>query len=202
MDDEVGGMQLPQVVAQACFAWFKAANVGTSAYPFLTIGNANLLIAHGSEQQIEDFVRPMVEGRFFGTMCLSEPQAGSSLSDITTRAEPAARRHVPAVRQQDVDLRRRPRAVREHRPPGAGQDPRRAARREGHLAVHRAEVPGDDGGERNDVVLAGLNHKMGYRGTTNALLNFGEGRHRPGDAAAPSATWSASRTAAWPTCST
>ena len=56
------------------------------------------------------------------------------------------------------------------------------AGREGHLAVRRAPVPADDGG-RNDVVLAGLNHKMGYRGTTNTLLNFGEGGHRPGGAA-------------------
>ena len=104
--------------------------------------NANLLLAHGSPEQIETFVAPMLEGRFFGTMCLSEPQAGSSLADITTRAEPQRRRHLPADRQQDVDLRRRPRAEREHRPPGAGQDPRRPAGREGHLAVHRPQVPG------------------------------------------------------------
>src|SRR4051794_27137120 len=87
-DYELGGMQLPGVVASACFAWFQAANVGSSAYPFLTVGNANLLVAHGSDEQIHTYVKPMVEGRFFGTMCLSEPQAGSSLSDITTRAEP------------------------------------------------------------------------------------------------------------------
>ena len=58
----------------------------------------------------------------------------------------------------------------------------------------------DDGslGERNDVVLAGLNHKMGYRGTANTLLNFGEGGTRPAARPARSATWSASRTRAWP----
>ena len=78
------------------------------------------------------------------------------------------------------------------------------AGREGHLAVRRAEVPGRgrgtaparrDVGERNDVVLAGLNHKMGYRGTTNTLLNFGEGRFQPQGRRARSAIWSASRTA-------
>ena len=57
------------------------------------MGNANLLLAHGSREQVDAYVRPMVEGRFFGTMCLSEPQAGSSLADITTRAEPPGRRH-------------------------------------------------------------------------------------------------------------
>ena len=62
-DEEYGGMQLPHVVGQAVFAWFKAANVGTSAYPFLTMGNARLLIAHGSQEQIDTYVRPEVEGR-------------------------------------------------------------------------------------------------------------------------------------------
>jgi alkylation response protein AidB-like acyl-CoA dehydrogenase len=88
MDESVGGMQLPGVVAGACFAFFQAANVGSSSYPFLTIGNANLLMAHGTPEQVDTYVRPMVEGRFFGTMCLSEPQAGSSLADVTTRAVP------------------------------------------------------------------------------------------------------------------
>ncbi|MGH8918530.1 MAG: acyl-CoA dehydrogenase family protein, partial [Actinomycetes bacterium] len=87
MDAEVGGMQLPQTLTQACFLWFQAANVSTAAYPFLTVANANLLLAHGTPEQIETYVVPMVAGRWFGTMCLSEPQAGSSLADITTRAE-------------------------------------------------------------------------------------------------------------------
>src|SRR5690606_16193376 len=87
-DYEFGGMQLPLVVEKACMAYFKAANIGSSAYPFLTIGNANLLLTHGTPAQVERYARPQFEGRFFGTMCLSEPQAGSSLSDVTTRAIP------------------------------------------------------------------------------------------------------------------
>ena len=86
-DEAFGGMQLPLTVAKAAFAYFKGANVATSGYALLTIGNANLLLAHGSPAQIDAFVRPALAGRCFGTMCLSEPQAGSSLSDITTRAE-------------------------------------------------------------------------------------------------------------------
>jgi butyryl-CoA dehydrogenase len=177
MDSEVGGMQLPQVVAQASFAWFTAANVGTAAYPLLTIGNANLLLAHGSEQQINDFVLPMIEGRFYGTMCLSEPQAGSSLSDVTTRA----------VEQADGSYR-----LFGSKMWISGGD-HELSENIVHLVL--AKIPGSpagvkgislfivpkylvnpDGslGERNDVVLAGLNHKMGCRGTTNALLNFGE----------------------------
>ena len=177
MDAEVGGMQLPSVVVQAVFAWFQAANVGTSSYPFLTIANANLLMAHGSPEQVQTWVQPMVEGRFFGTMCLSEPQAGSSLADVTTRAEP----------QQDGTYR-----VTGNKMWITAGD-HELSENIVHLVL--AKVPGGPGGakglsllivpkllpdgQRNDVVLAGLNHKMGFRGTTNALLNFGEGRHQP-----------------------
>src|SRR6201994_1789541 len=89
-DETVGGMQLPTVVAQASMAFFRAANPSTIAYAFLTMGNANLLVEYGTEEQIDSWVRPMLEGRYFGTMCLSEPNAGSSLADITTKAVPAA----------------------------------------------------------------------------------------------------------------
>jgi alkylation response protein AidB-like acyl-CoA dehydrogenase len=87
-DYALGGMQLPHVVEMAALAYLYAANISTSAYPLLTLGNANLLLVYGNAAQIKAFVEPELSGRFFGTMCLSEPQAGSSLSDITTRAEP------------------------------------------------------------------------------------------------------------------
>ncbi|MGZ4604606.1 MAG: acyl-CoA dehydrogenase [Blastococcus sp.] len=182
-DEEFGGMQLPHAVGQAVFAWFKAANVGTSAYPFLTMANARLLLAHGSPEQIATYVAPEIEGRWFGTMALSEPQAGSSLADITTRAEP----------QDDGTYR-----LTGNKMWISGGD-HELTENIVHLVL--AKIPGgpagvkgislfvvpkflvnDDGslGERNDVVLAGLNHKMGYRGTTNTLLNFGEGVHTPG----------------------
>ncbi len=185
-DFESDGMQLPCVVEKAGFAYFKGANVGTSSYPFLTIGNANTLMKCGTPDQIERYVKPMLQGRFFGTMCLSEPQAGSSLSDIVTRAEP----------QADGTYRLRGNKMWI----SAGEH--ELSENIIHLVL--AKVPGSDGklipgvkgislfivpkklvnadgslGERNDVVLAGLNHKMGYRGTTNCLLNFGEGKFRP-----------------------
>jgi alkylation response protein AidB-like acyl-CoA dehydrogenase len=183
LDYEIGGMQLPGIISSACFAWFQAANVGSSSYPFLTIGNANLIVAHGTEAQIDTYVKPMVEGRFYGTMCLSEPQAGSSLSDITTRAEPqpdgsyrvtgnkmwiSAGEHELSENIIHLVLAKIPGG-----PPGVKGI---------SLFVVPKVLVNDDGtlGERNDVVLAGLNHKMGYRGTTNTMLNFGEGKFRPG----------------------
>ncbi len=182
-DADLGGMQLPNVIAKAALAWFQAANTATSAYPFLTMANANLLIAHGGKELIDTWVRPMIEGRFFGTMCLSEAQAGSSLADITTRAEP----------QPDGSYR----LTGNKMWISAGEH--ELSENIVHLVL--AKIPGgpagvkgislflvpkilltDDGrpGERNDVVLAGLNHKMGYRATTNTLLNFGEGAFEPG----------------------
>jgi len=186
-DYDFGGMQLPCVIEKAGFAYFKGANVGTSSYPFLTIGNANTLLKCGTPEQIDTFVKPMMEGRFFGTMCLSEPQAGSSLSDIVTRAEP----------QEDGSYRLKGNKMWI----SAGEH--ELSENIVHLVL--AKVPDENGklipgvkgislfivpkklvnldgslGERNDVVLAGLNHKMGYRGTTNCLLNFGEGKFKPG----------------------
>ncbi|MFI1460478.1 acyl-CoA dehydrogenase [Nocardia carnea] len=182
MDAELGGAQLPAAVAQAGFAWFHAANPGTSAYPLLTIGNANLLAAHADPGLVRRFVLPMIDGRFFGTMCLSEPQAGSSLADIVTRAEP---------RDDGV-----------YRLFGTKMWISGGDHELGDNIVHLvlAKIPGgpagtkgislfvvprflvhEDGslGERNDVALAGLNHKMGFRGTVNTVLNFGEGRWTP-----------------------
>ena len=121
----VGGMQLPHVVGRAALAWFQAANVGTSAYPFLTMANANLLLAHGTPEQIDTTSGRC--SRAAGSApcaCPSRRPARRCRHHHPRRA--AGRRHLPADRQQDVDLRRRPRADREHRPPGAGQDPRRA----------------------------------------------------------------------------
>ena len=183
---ELGGMQLPCVIEKACMAWFMGANVATAAYPFLTTANANLLLAHGTEEQINTYVRPQLAGRFFGTMCLSEPQAGSSLSDIKTRAEP----------ESDGTYR----LTGNKMWISAGEH----ELTENIIHLVLAKIPGPDGkliagvkgislfivpkflvnadgtlGARNDVALAGLNHKMGYRGTTNCLLNFGEGKFQP-----------------------
>ena len=74
----------------AGMAWLFAANVSTAGYPMLTIANANLLLAYADPVLVERYVPDMLAGRVFGTMCLSEPQAGSSLADVTTRALPQA----------------------------------------------------------------------------------------------------------------
>lgn len=191
-DYALGGMQLPAVVEKAGLTYLYAANVATSAYPLLTMGNANLLLAHGSQAQIEAFVRPELEGRYFGTMCLSEPQAGSSLSDIATRADyegesafgPQYRVTGNKMWISGGDHELSENIVHLVLAKIPGPDGRLIPGVKGiSLLLVPKFLVGQDGalGERNDVQLAGINHKMGYRGTVNCLLNFGEGtRHRPG----------------------
>jgi butyryl-CoA dehydrogenase len=177
MDEAEGGLQLPYVVTMAVNGMFSAANLGVANYAFLTIANANLIAAFGTEAQKRLFLPPLIEGRWFGTMCISEPQAGSSLSDITTRAEPlgdgswrvtgskmwiSGGDHEIAENIVHLVLARTPDA-----PPGV--------KGISLFLVPKFRVEADGSlGALNGVELAGLNHKMGQRGTTNCLLNFGE----------------------------
>ncbi|KPX54177.1 Acyl-CoA dehydrogenase domain-containing protein [Pseudomonas amygdali pv. hibisci] len=176
-DFEAGGMQLPTLLSQACFAHFQAANVGTTAYPFLTMGAANLIESFGNDEQKQRFLQPMIEGRFFGTMALTEPHAGSSLSDIRTRAEPADD-GTYRLRGNKIFISGGDHALSENivhmvlakLPDAPG----------GVKGISLFIVPkflvNDDGslGKRNDVLLAGLFHKMGWKGTTSTALNFGD----------------------------
>lgn len=186
LDEELGGLQVPHVVASACTAWFTAANIGTAAYAFLTVANARLLLTHGTAEQVERFVQPMLEGRFFGTMTLSEPHAGSSLGDVITRAVPAddgthrifgskmwisGGDHEMGDNIVHLVLAKLPDAP--------------AGSRGISLFIVPKFLVGDDGsiGERNDVALAGINHKLGNRGTVNTAPVFGGGAYTPGGAA-------------------
>ncbi|MCA2218325.1 acyl-CoA dehydrogenase [Jidongwangia harbinensis] len=182
MDEAVGGLQLPHTVHRACFAWLQAANIATSSYPLLTMANANLLLAHARPEQVAAFVPPMLDGRFTGTMCLSEPQAGSSLADVTTRAVPDGdgtyRVHGNKmwISGGDHELSETIVHLVLARVPGAPAGVKGLS-----LFVVPKHLLGPDGrpAERNDVTLVGLNHKMGYRGTTNAVLSFGDGTRMP-----------------------
>jgi butyryl-CoA dehydrogenase len=192
-DYEYGGMQLPVLAETAANAFFSRAGIGLGGGTLLTVGNANLLLIHGTPRQRDVFARNELSGRWFGTMCLSEPQAGSSLSDIATRAVPDGADH----ESDALGPRYRLFGNKMWITNGDHEITENII----HLVL--AKIPGPDGclpagsrgislfvvpkrlvtatgeltGERNDVVLAGLNHKLGYRGFPNALLNFGEGRH-------------------------
>lgn len=182
-DENLGGAQLPVTVAQAAFAWIAAANVSTSGYVMLTVANANLIAHFGTEEQIDAFVRPMLAGRFLGTMALSETQAGSSLADITTRAEPVGDGTYRLfgskmwISGAEHDMSDNIINLVLAKIPGGPAGTKGIS-----LFIVPKFLVEPDGaiGERNDVALAGLNHKMGQRGITNTVLNFGDGTFQPG----------------------
>jgi len=191
-DYDVGGMQLPYTVEAAANSFFAMASVSIGS-GLLTTGNANLLMVHGTPLQKEVFARNEFSGRFSGTMCLSEPQAGSSLSDVVTKALPDG----ADFESDPLGPRYRLRGNKMWISAGEHELTDNII----HLVL--AKIPGPDGkliagtrgislflvpkklvdvqgqltGVRNDVALAGLNHKLGWRGTTNTLLNFGEGKY-------------------------
>ena len=192
-DYDIGGMQLPYTVEAAANSFFGMASVSMGS-GLLTVGNANLLMAHGSELQRQVFALNEFSGRWSGTMCLSEPQAGSSLSDVMTRATPDGN----AFASDPLGARYRLKGNKMWISAGDHELTENII----HLVL--AKIPDADGklipgvrgislfivpkklvnekaeltGVRNDVALAGLNHKCGWRGTTNTLLNFGEGKFK------------------------
>ena len=197
-DYDIGGMQLPYSVEAAANAFFACASVGIVT-SMLTTGNANLLMVHGTEAQKKVFALQEFSGRFSGTMCLSEPQAGSSLSDIVTRAVPDGEDHADDALGPRYRLKGNKMWI------SSGEH--ELSENIIHLVLAKIPdaqgklVPGTRGlslfivpkklvdaqgeltGVRNDVALAGLNHKLGWRGTTNTLLNFGEGKFPVGSSA-------------------
>ncbi len=201
-DYEQGGMQLPYTVEAASNTFFGCASISIGSN-LLSVGNANCIRTHGTKTQAEVFAANEFNGRWAGTMCLSEPQAGSSLSDITTRAVPDIGT-VPSLTGYgfaDDPLGPRYRITGNKMWISSGEHD--MTENIVHLVL--AKIPDESGkliagtrgislfivpkkmvnakgdltGERNDVVLAGLNHKLGWRGTTNTLLNFGEGAFKP-----------------------
>jgi alkylation response protein AidB-like acyl-CoA dehydrogenase len=183
---ELGGLGIPFLVHNAAMAFFNAANISLAAYALLSVGNAGIIGEYGTVAQQGTFMAPQLEGRWTGTMALSEPQAGSSLADITTRAVPDGQDRLgPRYRISGTKM-------------WISAGDHDASDNIVHLVL--AKIPAPDGkpvvgtkgisifivprllpdGEQNDVVLAGLNHKMGNRGTTNTLLKFGEAtKYRP-----------------------
>lgn len=174
---KLGGLQLPYVITQGVAAYLGASTGGLSIYLNVTIAAANLLVAHASQKQVEKFVPPMVEGRFFGTMCLSEPHAGSSLADIRMRAEDNDDGTFRLFGDKmwitggDHSLSENIVHLVLAKLPGAPDGVKGIS-----LFIVPKFLMNEDGSlaELNEVKLIGVNHKMGCRGNVNTALSFGD----------------------------
>jgi alkylation response protein AidB-like acyl-CoA dehydrogenase len=172
---DIGGQQLPLMISAASRFIFAAANYSTSTYPNLTTGAAHLILSFGTAEMMETYVPKMLAGEWQGTMALTEPQAGSSLADLTTTAEPTEQGYYK-LRGQKIFI-------------SAGDHD--CVDNVIHLML--GKIKGAPAGIKgislfivpqkriekgalvsNDVNTAGIYHKLGYRGTPITQLSMGE----------------------------
>ena len=176
-DYDDGGMQLPATVYQALSFVVDAANNNMTGYTGLTSGAAGLIIEFGSDELKETYATKMMTGQWGGTMCLTEPQAGSSLSDIVTEAHPRDDGSY-SIEGQKIWISGGDHQYGENfvhlvlaRIPGGGPGTKGIS-----LMVVPKLRPSPTGLEPNDVVTAGDFQKMGQRGYTTTHLIFGENK--------------------------
>ena len=173
--EHFGGQGLPNLMGTATTEIFQAGNLSWSLYPLLSEGACHAMELHGTKEQQDTYLKPIVEGRWTGTMCLTEPQAGSDLGLLKTRAEPgdngsykitgtkifiSAGEHDLAENIIHLVLARLPDA-----PAGS--------RGISMFIVPKFKVNADGSlGERNTVAAGAIEHKMGLRGSATCVMNF------------------------------
>ncbi len=173
---EWGGQGLPTLVSTAVLEMWKASNMAFSLCQMLTLGAVEAIAHHGSDELKRRFLPPMVEGRWTGTMNLTEPQAGSDLAALRSRAVPEGAHyrvfgskifitwgeHDMAENIVHLVLARLPDA-----PPGV---------RGISLFLCPKYLPNDDGspGARNDLKCTSIEHKLGIHASPTASMSFGE----------------------------
>jgi len=177
VDAEWGGMGIPQVIAWACNEYFCAANYPLLMYPGLTHGAAELIEVFGTQEQKEAYLAKMYDGSWGGTMCLTEPDAGSDVGALKTKA----------VRQDDGTYK----IVGQKIFISSGDNDYYENMIHPVLARIEGDPPGTKGisifivpkylvnedgsnGEFNDVSCAGIEHKMGIKGSATCTLSFGD----------------------------
>ncbi len=174
---DIGGQQIPNMLMTAFRGIFSAANYSASVYPFLTTGAAHLILSFGARELIDTYVSKMFDGRWQGTMALTEPQAGSSLTDLKTTAYPTAEGYY-RIKGQKIfiscsDYESTENVVNlliariDGAPPGVKGI---------SLFVVPKKRPDLQGGlTGNDITCVGIYHKLGYRGAPITQLAFGDG---------------------------
>ncbi len=175
-DVEAGGQGLPNTVALAANEMFVGACCSLTTYPGLTRGCANLILSFGTAEQKSTYIEKMFSGQWTGTMCLTEPQAGSAVGDVKTSAKKQGDHYLIQgtkifITSGDHDLAENiihaVLARTENAPPGT--------KGLSLFVVPKIRVNSDGSlGEPNDVNCGGIEHKMGLKGSATATLNFGD----------------------------
>jgi butyryl-CoA dehydrogenase len=173
--ESVGGQQMPMLVHTMASAYLMAANLGAYGFVGLTLGAGHLIEAFGSDELRHRFMTKMYAGEWTGTMALTEPQAGSSLAEITTSATPTDDGHYLIkgskifISGADHDITENVVNLTLARIDGAP---------EGTKGISLFAIPRlrDEGGRlvSNDVTVAGLIHKIGWRAIPSLALEFGD----------------------------
>jgi alkylation response protein AidB-like acyl-CoA dehydrogenase len=187
LNSAYGGQDLPHVVAQAAKEYFAGANLAFWTYVGLTAGNGRLIELYGTEKEKALFVRKMYTGVWGGTMCVTEPGAGSDVGNLTTKAIPlpgSSDSRIYGISGSKIFISAGDHDLTENiihlvlaRVEGAP---------EGVRGISLFVVPkiwvNDDGtlGESNDVMTSGVEHKMGIHGSPTCVLNFGDQGHCKG----------------------
>ncbi|MBV8068060.1 MAG: acyl-CoA dehydrogenase [Candidatus Eremiobacteraeota bacterium] len=173
---EYGGQALPQILLGPTLEMWNAANIGFANGPLLNQGAIEAIELVGSDEQKQRFIPNLVSGKWTGTMCLTEPQAGSDLAQVRARAIPEGDHHRITgtkifITFGEHDMAENIIHLVLARLPDAP---------EGTKGISLFIVPkilvGTDGslGERNDVVCASIEHKLGINGNPTCTLNYGE----------------------------
>jgi alkylation response protein AidB-like acyl-CoA dehydrogenase len=174
---QYGGQGLPKLVATACTEMLQSANLSFALCPLLTDGAIEALLTAGSEELRDKYVAKLVDGTWTGTMNLTEPQAGSDLALVRTRAVPQSDgtyrisgqkiyitygEHDLAENIVHLVLARTPEAPEGVKGISLFVVPKRLVNQDGTL------------GKRNDVYCASIEHKLGIKASPTAVLLFGD----------------------------
>jgi butyryl-CoA dehydrogenase len=168
---EVGGQSLPMMIDSVAQTYLCAANLGVASFVILCRGPGHLIEAFGSDALKKKYMEPLYAGEMTGTMALTEPHAGSSLADLTTTATPTSNGEY-LVRGQKIFIS------------GGDHD---LTENIVHLTLARIEgapagtkgislfaIPKMRDGKPNDVHVAGMVHKIGWKALPSLIMSFGE----------------------------
>ncbi|RZS57028.1 acyl-CoA dehydrogenase [Sphaerotilus mobilis] len=174
---EFGGQGLPKAIGAACIEMLNSANLSFALCPLLTDGAIEALLTAGSDEQKATYIPPMIEGRWTGTMNLTEPQAGSDLAAVRTRAEPQADGTYKIfgtkifITYGEHDMAENIVHLVLARVVGAPEGVKGISL----FIVPKFMVNADGSlGERNDVHCVSIEHKLGIKASPTAVLQYGD----------------------------